>query len=148
MTLGLPAGSTLESFYGEGLGPDVAFIRDLHQLVGSRTDINPKEVLRTHCMREESNLLNRTALMDMLAPCQEVVIAHTCLFDDFSLAECKEVVVSNIRPLSFRALITDYASRYINTQFSFDDLIRLIVKEFDAESVSYTHLTLPTILRV
>jgi hypothetical protein len=85
-------------------------------------------------MREESNSLNRTALMDMLSACQEVVTAHTCLFDDFSLAECKEVVVSNIRPLSFRALITDYASRYMNTQFSFDDLIRLIVKEFDAES--------------
>jgi hypothetical protein len=77
--------------------------------------------------------LNRTALMDMLAVCQEVVIAHASLFDDFSLAECKEVVVSNIRPLPFRALITDYASRYMNSLFTFDDLVRLIVKEFDAE---------------
>jgi hypothetical protein len=99
MTLGLPSGSTLESFYGEGLGPDVAFIRDLYQLVDSRTDVKPKEVLRTHGMREEPNLLNRTALMDMLAACQEVVIAHTSLFDDFALAECKEVVISNIHPL-------------------------------------------------
>ena len=52
--------------------------------------------------------------MDVLAVCQEVVIAHTQLFDDFSLAECKEVVVSNIRPLSFRIIITEYASRYMN----------------------------------
>jgi hypothetical protein len=132
MTLGLPAGSTLESFYGEGLGPDVAFVRDLYQLVGSRTDVKPKEVLRAHCMSDVSTL-NRTALMDMLAVCQEVVIAHIQLFDDFSLAECKEVVVSNIRPLSFRILITEYASRYMNPLFTFDDLVRLIVKEFDAE---------------
>ena len=100
MTLGLPAGSTLESYYGEGLGPDVAFIRDLYQLVGSRTDVKPKEVLRAHCMSDVSTL-NRTALMDMLAVCQEVVIAHTRLFDYFLLAECKEIVVSNIRPLPF-----------------------------------------------
>jgi hypothetical protein len=48
MALGLPDGSTLESYYGEALGPDVAFIRDLRALAGQRKDSTPKEILRLY----------------------------------------------------------------------------------------------------
>ena len=50
MTLGLPDGSTLETYYGDALGPDVAFIRDLRKLVGQRTDVQPKLILQAFCM--------------------------------------------------------------------------------------------------
>ena len=132
LTLGVPIGTTLESFYGEELGPEVPFIRDLKALVEGRRDRKPKEILCTFCMKDKAGL-DRTELMDMLASCQEVVTYHAGVFIGFSLEECKETVVSNIRPLSFRVIITDYASRYMNPAFTFKALVSLIVSEFDDE---------------
>ncbi len=132
LTLGVPVGTTLESFYGEELGPEVPFIRDLKALVEGRRDRKPKEILRALCMKDKTGL-DRTELMDMLASCQEVVTYHAGVFSGFSLEECKEAVVSNIRPLSLRVIITDYASRYMNPVFTFEALVSLIVQEFDDE---------------
>jgi len=139
ISLGLPAGSTLESFYGVTLGEDTLFVRDIRRLVSSRTDIKPKQVLQSHCMSDRS-ILDRTSLMNMLAMCQEVVNSHTALFGDFSLAEWKEAVISNIRPLFFRSLVLEYHSRYINSSFTFENLVQLIVKEFDDESFSLNRI--------
>ena len=69
----------------------------------------------------------------MLASCQERVTYHCGVFSGFSLEECKEAVVSNIRPLSLRVIITDYASRYMNPAFTFEALVSLIVQEFEDE---------------
>ena len=86
LTLGLPAGNKLESFYGEALGPEVSFIRDLRTLVKGRRDRKPKEILRALCMKDKTGL-DRTELMDMLASCQEVITYHVGVFSGFSLEE-------------------------------------------------------------
>jgi len=132
LTLGVPIGTTLESFYGEEVGPEVPFVRDLKALVERRRDRKPKEILCAFCMKDKAGL-DRTELMGMLASCQEVVTYHAGVFSGFSLEECKETVISNIRPLSFRVIITDYASRYMNPAFTFEALVSLIVSEFDDE---------------
>ena len=54
LTLGLPAGTTLESFYGEALGPEVSFIRDLRALIEGRRGRKPKEILRALCMKDKT----------------------------------------------------------------------------------------------
>ena len=84
--------------------------------------------------------LDRTALMNMLAICQQVVNTHTTMFEDYSLAEWKEVVVSDIRPLSFRLLVEDYESRYMSPSFSFVNLVDIIVKEFDDEACAINRI--------
>ena len=132
MALGLPDGSTLESYYGEALGPDVAFIRDLRALAGQRKDSTPKEILHLYCMKDKSTL-DRTALMTMLSSCKQAFILNPDNFDEFSPGECKECVVANIYPLSFRRTIEAFNSRYMNPAYSFNALVNLIVQEFDLE---------------
>ena len=116
MALGLPDGSTLESYYGEALGPDVAFIRDLRALAGQRKDSTPKKILRLYCMKDKSTL-DRTALMTMLSSCKQAFILNPDNFDEFSPGECKECVVANIYPLSFRRTIEAFSSRYMNPAY-------------------------------
>ena len=132
MALGLPDGSTLESYYGEALGPDVAFIRDLRALAGQRKDSTPKEILRLYCMKDKSTL-DHTAFMTMLSSCKQAFISNPDNFDEFSPGECKECVVANIYPLSFRRTIEAFSSRYMNPAYSFKALVNLIIQEFDLE---------------
>jgi len=139
ISLGLPAGSTFEANFGDELGEYVPFIKAIKKLASGRPDTKPKQVLKRHCMVDKSDL-DRTALMNMLAICQEVVNTHTTMFEDYSLAEWKEVVVSNIRPLSFRLLIEEYESRYMSPSFTFVNLVNLIVKEFDDEACTINRI--------
>jgi hypothetical protein len=139
ISLGLPAGSTFEANFGDDLGEDVPFIKAIKKLASGRPDTKPKQVLKRHCMVDKSDL-DRTALMNMLAICQEVVNTHTAMFEDYSLEEWKEVVVSNIRPLSFRQLIEEYESRYMSPSFTFVNLVNLIVKEFDEEACAINRI--------
>jgi len=81
ISLGLPAGSTFEANFGDELGEDVPFIKAIKKLASGRPDTKPKQVLKRHCMVDKSDL-DRTALMNMLAICQEVVDTHTTMFED------------------------------------------------------------------
>jgi len=139
MTLGLPDGSTLETYYGDALGPDVAFIRDLRKLVGQRTDVQPKLILQAFCMKDK-NSLDRTALMAMLSACKQAFLTNPDNFDEFSPAECKESVVANIFPISFRKSIETFSSRYMNPAYPFNSLVELIIKEFDLELAAMNRL--------
>ena len=139
MALGLPDGSTLESYYGDALGPDVAFIRDLRALAGQRKDSTPKEILSLYCMKDKSTL-DRTALMTMLSSCKQAFISNPDNFDEFSSGECKECVVANIYPLSFRRTIEAFNSRYMNPAYSFNALVKLIIQEFDLELAAINRL--------
>ena len=78
MALGLPDGSTLESYYGEALAPDVAFIRDLKALVERREDNQPKDILQAYCMKDRSTL-DRTSLMTMLSASKEAFTVNFLL---------------------------------------------------------------------
>ena len=140
MALGLPDGSTLESYYGEALGPDVAFIRDLRALVERREDNQPKDILQAYCMKDRSTL-DRTSLMTMLSQSKEAFTANSRFFDEFSLAECKENIVANIRPMSFRRTIEAFSSRYMNPAFTFNSLVSLIVKELELELIAANRMS-------
>ena len=140
MALGLPDGSTLESYYGEALGPDVAFIRDLRALVEKREDNQAKYILRAYYMKDRSTL-DRTSLMTMLSASKEAFTANSRFFDEFSLAECKVNIVANIRPMSFRRTIESFSSRYMNPAFTFNSLVSLIVKELELELVAMNRMS-------
>jgi hypothetical protein len=83
-------------------------------------------------MKDESTL-DRTALMTMLSSCKQAFISNPDNFDEFSPGECKECVVANIYPLSFRRTIEAFSSRYMNPAYSFNALVNLIIQEFDLE---------------
>ena len=62
-------------------------------------------------------------------------------FDEFSLAECKENIVANIRPMSFRRTIESFRSRYINPAFTFNSLVSLIMKELELKLVAMNRMS-------
>ena len=129
MALGLPDGSTLESYYGEALEHDVAFIRNLRALVEKREDNQRKDILQTYCMNNDALCKQRSL------HCKFQV------FDEFFLAECKENIVANIRPMSFRKAIESFSSRYRNPAFTFNSLVSLIVKELELELVAMNRMS-------
>ena len=104
LDLQIPPGETIESFFGDEMGPDSLFVNALKALVASRPNLDPKVLLKIHAMPEKQSL-DRTALLHMLATTQREILHHPKIYNVLSLVETKRALVSNIRPSDFRKTV-------------------------------------------
>ena len=100
LDLKIPIGETIESFFGDEMGPDSLFVDALKAMVASRPNLDPKVLLKIHAMPEKRSL-DRTALIDMLATTQREILHYPKIYNVLSLVEKKRALISNIRPSDF-----------------------------------------------
>ena len=129
LDLAIPIGETLESTYGEEIGIDSRFVEALYQLVASRPNLDPKELLKSHAMPEKPSL-DRTALLKMFAVTQREIKFHPKIYHVLSLVETKRALVSNIRPTDFRQAVESYADRYMCPLVTISDMVTIIMDQY------------------